>query len=169
MTNPSGRLPFSVPKVEADLPAFDRDATSFRYDRWHGWWYLARQGTEPTFPFGFGLSYTTFEVADSDIRRDGDDLVVRAVVANNGDRDGADVVQVYAELPGSEIPPRLVGFQRVEVAAGSTAEARIVIPLERLAKRDPQHATWHAPSGRHELRVARHARDPHAQRHVLEL
>ncbi len=169
VTNPSGRLPFSVPKVESDLPAFDRDATSFRYDRWHGWWHLARQGTEPAFPFGFGLSYTTFEVADTDIRREGDELVVRATVTNTGARDGADVVQVYAELPGTETSPRLIGFQRVEVAAGSTGEVRITIPLERLATRDPQRHTWHAPSGRHELRVARHADDPHARRHVLEL
>ncbi|HAP77495.1 MAG TPA: family 3 glycosyl hydrolase, partial [Acidimicrobiaceae bacterium] len=56
--NPSARLPFSVPVDELHLPAFDRDATSFRYDQWHGWWHLGRVGVAPAYPFGFGLSYT---------------------------------------------------------------------------------------------------------------
>ena len=45
--DPSGRLPFSVPVTEAHLPPFDRDADAFTYDRWHGWWHLAREGHEP--------------------------------------------------------------------------------------------------------------------------
>ena len=48
--NPSARLPFSVPVDEADLPPFDRDATRFRYDRWHGWWHLARTGDDAGVP-----------------------------------------------------------------------------------------------------------------------
>ena len=44
LVNPSARLPFTVPVDEADLAAFERDATSFTYDRWHGWWRAARQG-----------------------------------------------------------------------------------------------------------------------------
>ena len=44
-TNPAGRLPLTFYRSVADLPPFDRDATEFRYDRWHGWWHLARNAT----------------------------------------------------------------------------------------------------------------------------
>jgi beta-glucosidase len=167
--NPSARLPFSVPADEADLPDFDRDATSFRYDRWHGWWHLARTGRAPAFPFGFGGSYTTFALGSADLAREGGTLVVTGAVRNTGDRDGADVVQVYAELPDAEAPDRLVGFARVEVPAGGDATFRIVVPRDRLATRDPVAHTWRPASGRHQLRVARHAGDPAAVTHAVEL
>jgi beta-glucosidase len=160
--NPSARLPFSVPVDEADLPAFDKDATAFRYDRWHGWWHLARTGTGPAFPFGFGLSYTTFALTDVEASL-GDGVVpVRARVRNTGARDGADVVQVYAELPDPEAPPRLVGFARVEVPAGDSADVVIEVPLDRVATRDPAAHAWRPAEGRHRFVVGRHAGDPDA-------
>jgi beta-glucosidase len=158
----SGRLPFSVPVDEDDLPPFDRDATRVRYDRWHGWWHLARTGTRPAHPFGFGLSYTTFELAGAGLSRVEGALVVRVAVRNTGGRDGADVVQVYAELPDPGAPPRLVGFTRVVVAAGAQVEAEVTVPLDRLATRDPARPAWVAASGPHRLLVARHAGDPDA-------
>jgi len=160
--NPSGRLPFSVPVDEADLPHFDRDATSFRYDRWHGWWHLARAGRAPAFPFGFGLAYTTFELGDVDVSRDGDAVVARGVVRNTGGRDGADVVQVYAELPDADAPSRLVGFARVEAPAAGQASFEVRVPVARFATRDPENHTWRPASGRHVIAVARHAADPAA-------
>ena len=165
--NPSARLPFSVPVDEADLPAFDRDATTFTYDRWHGWWHLARNGTAPAFPFGFGLSYTEFEVAEvTHVLLDGC-VVVRGAVRNLGERDGADVVQVSAELPHADRPPRLVGFVRVEVPAGGSTGFEIVVPVERLATRDSERRAWRPAEGEHRLTVARHAGDRSA--HTIEL
>lgn len=157
---PSGRLPFSVPAHESDLPDFDRDATSFRYDRWHGWWHLRQRGHAPAFPFGFGLSYTSFSLEQVDVCRDGDALVATGHVRNTGDRDGADVVQVYAALPQGDRPDRLVGFARVEVAAGDTADFAVRVPLERLDTRDPDQHAWTPPRGAHTFTVARHAADP---------
>ncbi len=165
--NPSARLPFSVPVDEADLPMFDKDATSFRYDRWHGWWHLARTGTTAAFPFGFGLSYTTFALAEADATLADGEVTVRVTVGNAGERDGADVVQVYAELPDPEAPPRLVGFTRVEVPAGGSADVVVAIPADRLATRDPAEHAWKPPEGRHRILVARHAGDPDAT--VIEL
>ncbi|MEZ5139489.1 MAG: glycoside hydrolase family 3 N-terminal domain-containing protein [Acidimicrobiales bacterium] len=157
---PSGRLPFSVPHDEADLPAFDPDASSFRYDRWHGWRHLGQQGTPAAFPFGFGLTYTTFEVraVQVDVAEDG--IEVRATVANTGERDAADVLQVYAVLPDADRPPRLVGFVRVEVAAGEGEAVAMVVPLDRLATRDASVHAWRPATGRHELVVGRFAGDP---------
>lgn len=103
--NPSARLPFSVPVDEADLPPFDRDATSFRYDRWHGWWHLGRTDTAAAFPFGFGSSYTSSEVSKVRVDVTAGGIVARGEVTNNGDRAGAHVVQVYAVLPDPEAPP----------------------------------------------------------------
>ncbi|MFN8035422.1 MAG: glycoside hydrolase family 3 N-terminal domain-containing protein [Acidimicrobiia bacterium] len=162
--NPSARLPFSVPHDESDLPPFEREATSFRYDRWHGWWHLARAGTAPAFPFGFGLSYTTFAVSDAAVARAGDTIEVRCRVSNTGERDGADVIQVYAELPQPDAPARLVGFRRVEVAAGGHVDVTIRIPVERLATRDAERRAWRPAAGEHAVVVARYAGDPHSCR-----
>lgn len=158
--NPSARLPFTVPVDEADLPDFDRDATSFRYDLWHGWWHLARMGREPAFPFGFGLSYTTFALEDVNVALTEEGIEVEGAVANTGNRDGADVVQVYAEPADPDMPARLVGFARVEVAAGTREPFRILVPLARLERRDAETHSWTPAAGRHRIVVGRRALDP---------
>ena len=58
----TGRLPFTVPTDAAHLPPFDRDAVAVTYDAWHGYWRLARDRHEAAFPFGFGLSYTSWRL-----------------------------------------------------------------------------------------------------------
>jgi beta-glucosidase len=167
--NPSARLPFTVPVDEADLPPFDRDATTFTYDRWHGWWRFARNGIAPAFPFGFGLSYTTFELRDVEVSKSGELVTVRGAVRNTGDRDGADVVQVYADLPDPDAPARLVGFARVVPPAGAEARFEIVVPIDRLATRDSAARAWRPPSGPHRFVVARFAGDPDATSVDLDL
>lgn len=167
--SPSGRLPFSVPADEDDLPTFDRDATSFTYDRWHGWWHLARNGTSPMFPFGFGLSYTTFALTSTEVGAADGTITVSGAVQNVGDRDGADVVQVYAELPDSEAPPRLVGFARVEVVAGSEARFVIEVDVARLETRDPVAHEWKPGTGRHRITVGRSVVDPDAHEFDIDL
>ncbi len=158
-----GRLPFSVPVTEAHLPPFDRDADSFTYDRWHGWWHLAHEGNEPAYPFGFGLSYTTFALGEASATIDAHAIAVSAAVRNTGGRGGTDVVQVYAHRAESDGPPRLVGFARCEVDAGETYVVEISIPLDRLAERDIDVHRMVVRPGRYELRVARHATDPGIQ------
>jgi beta-glucosidase len=171
--NPSARLPFTVPVDEADLPAFDRSATRFRYDRWHGWWHFARTGSAPAFPFGFGLSYTRFALGDVDVAlAEGDGgrrVIVRGVVRNTGERDGADVVQIYTELPDPDAPPRLVGFARVEAGALADATFEVTVPLDRLETRDSAQRAWRPPSGRHRFLVGRFAGDPDAVAAEIEL
>ncbi len=156
-----GRLPFSVPGSESDLPDFDPDSESAVYDRWHGWWRHERDATTPAYPFGFGLSYTTFVLAaaDAGIEEDGS-ILVRATVSNTGPRPGSEVVQVYCHRDGSDGPGRLVGFSRLWVEVGESSTADIEIRRASLEERDvTQHAMVVVP-GSYTLRVARDAADP---------
>jgi beta-glucosidase len=78
-------------------------------------------------------------------------------------------VQVYATLPDAEAPERLVGFTRVEVAAGGATAFEVRIPVDRLATRDPVGHAWRAPAGRYRITVGRHAADPPAAVADVEL
>ena len=150
----SGRLPFSVPQTESHLPDFDRDADRFVYDRWHGWWKLAHDGNRPAYPFGFGLSYTTFTLEHASAAASRAAITVHARVRNTGARRGSDVVQVYCAEPA-----RLVGFARVDLEPGEARDAEIVLPRERFAVRDVQRHAMVAEARRYALRVARSATD----------
>jgi len=175
-----GRLPFSVPEAESDLPEFDPDSTSFTYDAWHGYWHLARTGTAPAYPFGFGLSYTTFALESAEMEwadgatagngstndgPAGDDaagttLRVRATVRNTGSRPGTDVVQIYARRLDSDRPERLIGFRRLEIRPGEVAAFVLDLPAGVLAERDIKQHAMVLRTGTYRFRVARSAVDP---------
>jgi beta-glucosidase len=155
----SGRLPFSVPVVESDLPAFDADAEAFGYDGWHGYWHLAQRDIAPAYPFGFGLSYTSFVLRGAEAERVGTQIRVLASLENTGRRSGTDVVQVYARRAGSDRPFRLAGFTRVELPAGTRSEVSLGVELETLSERDLESHSMVVRPGTYELRVARHAAD----------
>jgi beta-glucosidase len=155
-----GRLPFSVPVDPSDLPEFDPDATGFTYDSWHGYWHLARHGTAPAYPFGFGLSYTGFRLESASVAVAGDAVRVGATVRNVGPRPGTDVVQVYATRTGSSRPERLVGFSRLEIGTGESATAEIEVPVSTLAERDTGRHAMVVRPGAYRIRVARDAVDP---------
>ncbi|HYA67343.1 MAG TPA: glycoside hydrolase family 3 C-terminal domain-containing protein, partial [Acidimicrobiales bacterium] len=161
-----GHLPFTVPADEHQLPSFAPEATAVTYDAWHGWWFLERQGVEPAFPFGFGLSYTTFDSGEFAVTVDGDELVVRGTVRNTGRRPGTDLVQVYGGHPiwaeSGRRPRRLLGFARLEIAAGHDADVVVRIPLGHLAVRDSEHRSWGVEPGTYHLAVGRHVADPAA-------
>jgi len=91
------------------------------------------------------------------------------VVTNNHVVDGADVIQVYAELPDPDAPDRLVGFARIEVPAGARSEFAVSIPPDHLATRDPRRHQWREPSGRHRITVGRWAGDPDARTFDIDM
>lgn len=133
----TGRLPFSIPTHEEHLPPFDPDAERVTYDASHGYWHLRAHGHEPAFPFGFGCSYTTWDLGDPTVERGADGWDVRATIANTGLRAGSTVVQLYAGRDEGDVRPRrLVAFERVEVAAGSTGAVHLRLPDRALQVRE---------------------------------
>lgn len=134
--NPSGKLPISFPRSHLDLPrvTIDDGSTPFdvRYDEGlrTGYKWFDAQGIEPLFPFGFGLSYTTFTLSNPGaILANGNQLTVTVDLANTGTRTGAEVVQVYLSMPVSldEPPRRLIGWKKVTVPPGSSEKVTILV------------------------------------------
>jgi beta-glucosidase len=160
--NPSGRLPFVVPADAAHLPYFDKDATSIVYDLWHGYRKLDRDGHAPAFPYGFGLSYTTFAYRNFAAMREGGVLKLKLTVANTGTRDGDDVVQVYVRALNSQVERavrELKAFTRVSIAAGASTDVSIDLPIERLAYFDEKRDEFVVEPLVYEFIAARHSHD----------
>lgn len=165
--NPSGRLPVQVPTLQAPQPGtYLAPPLALRSDG------VSNLDPSPAFPFGHGLSYTTFTHAildaDTSVPTRGGRVRLAVDVANTGDRAGADVVQVYVAYPEpSVVQPvrRLIGFHRVEVEPGERAVVEIEIPVEALAFTgiDLQRAVEPGPV---ELTVAVSASDPGTSRLV---
>jgi len=160
--NPSGRLPFVVPTDAAHLPYFDKDATSMVYDLWHGYRKLDRDGHTPAFPYGFGLSYTSFAYRNFTAMREGDVLKLKLSVANTGAHDGDDVVQIYARALNSQVERavrELKAFTRVSVAAGASTDVSIDLPIEQLAYFDENRDEFVVEPLVYEFIAARHSHD----------
>jgi beta-glucosidase len=131
--NPGGKLPITIPRSAGHVPAYYNYKPSARRG------YLFDSVT-PLFPFGFGLSYTTFELAnvrlDSDEIKIGETARVRVDVTNTGPRAGDEVVQLYIrDLVSSVTRPvkELKGFQRVSLGAGESATVIFDVTPEHLA------------------------------------
>ncbi|WP_294945810.1 glycoside hydrolase family 3 C-terminal domain-containing protein [uncultured Microbacterium sp.] len=151
---PGGRLPTTWPAALADVPVTDvtpQDGVLRYTEGIHiGYRAWLKDDATPAFPFGHGLGYTTWSWDDA--RREGGEVAV--TVTNTGARSGKQVVQVYAERPGSAIerPERwLVGFATVRVDAGASATVSIGLPERRLAHWSGEH--WSVEAGTYTLRI----------------
>nr|WP_235045671.1 glycoside hydrolase family 3 C-terminal domain-containing protein [Curtobacterium flaccumfaciens] len=157
---PGGRLPTTWPVAMADVPVLDVTPVDGKvaYDEGVHVGYRAwlRAGTEPAYPFGHGLGYTTWSidgVSATPTVREGDAVIVTATVANTGDRAGKHVVQVYASRAESAVdrPVRwLVGFAPVRLGAGESTEVSIEVPARAFAHWD---GSWQYESGTFTLHV----------------
>jgi beta-glucosidase len=164
--NPSGRLPMTFPVAEADLPPFDNVALDVRYDYLHGYRYLERQGTAAQFPFGFGLSYTTFALANARVANPTippDGVIEVAVdVTNTGDTSGIETVQVYIAVLDSRVeraPQDLRGFAQVALEPGQTETVTLAIPAQDLAFYDVAASAWQIEATDYAVRIGTNARD----------
>ena len=166
--NPSAKLTETIPVRLSDTPAYLDFPGEFGHVRYGeglfvGYrWYDAR-GLEVAYPFGHGLSYTTFAYADAAARvTDSGDLEGVVTVTNTGQRDGREVVQVYTSLPESTVqrPVReLTGFASVALAAGESRT--VVIPVRRadLAYWDIRVDGWVVEGGAYTVEIGASSRD----------
>jgi beta-glucosidase len=168
--NPSGKLPCTFPQRAEDLPFFDKNATAITYDLWHGYRKLERDGAQPAFPFGFGLSYTTYAYGNLQLAQDrlgaADTLEARIEVTNTGKVAGEEVVQLYIAAHGPKVeraPKELKAFARVRLSPGETRTVSLPVPVSDLAYYDAT-AGWSVEPIAYEVIIARHALDPQAHR-----
>lgn len=138
--NFSGRLPFTVAQKEEDYPPFKYIGEKpyvIEYGYYHGYAKLDKEGKQAAYPFGYGLSYTTFETDKVEVAAAEGGVSVKAIVRNTGKATGAEVVQVYVgskgAVDGSDRPVKqLKGFRRVELAPGEEKMVEITVPVEEL-------------------------------------
>ncbi|KVQ22677.1 glycoside hydrolase family 3 C-terminal domain-containing protein [Burkholderia cepacia] len=174
--NPSGRLPLTFPKQEADLPqpAIDPSRTQTVYAEGlaYGYRWFDAKAIEPLFPFGYGLSYTTYALSALSARADAaGNVTVGVTVTNTGARAGAQTVQIYAALPASlgEPPKRLVGWTKVVLQPGEARTVSVAVPAQRFAVWDANAHAWRIAAGSYGLSAAASSRDPQAQSTTVTL
>ena len=163
--NPSGRMPLTTPKHESQLPFFDEFADSIEYGPYHGYTLFDRQGQEPAFPFGYGLSYTTYAYRNLQVRTphvEPDERVEITVdVTNTGPRAGEEVVQLYVGFEGSRVerPVKLLrAFTKVALAPGETKTVPLAVAASDLAWYDAERKAWEIEPMEYGLYVGRSSR-----------
>jgi beta-glucosidase len=166
--NPSARLAETIPQRLEDTPAFGSFPGSFGHVRYGeglfiGYRWYDQRRIDVTFPFGHGLSYTTFEYGEPVASvTAGGDVSVSVTVTNTGDRDGREVVQVYVAPEESVVeraPRELKGFASVEIAAGASQDVEIVVRREDLAYWDIRVDRWVVEGGAYRVEVGASSRD----------
>ena len=174
-TNPSGRLPISIERRAEDNPTFGSyDPNVFRFQNsplrrvsydegvFVGYRGYDRRGTEPMYPFGYGLSYTTFEYGGLEAAPAGDGWQVSFTVKNTGRRTGTETAQVYVGDCEACVPRpvrELKGYERVTLAPGE--QKRITIPLGRdaFAFYDGNRRAFRVEPGMFRIEVGASSRD----------
>ena len=166
--NPSAKLPQTFPRSEKDLPTrtpLQYPGINLRQRYSEGLlvgyrWYDARNIT-PLFPFGHGLSYTTFRYSDAGAEKTAGGATVRVTLRNTGRLAGAEVAQVYVEQPASagEPPRQLGGFKKVFLQPGETRTVTIAIDKRAFSRWNSKAHAWQVVDGVHGIAVGSSSRD----------
>ena len=159
---PGGKLPFTIPQDESHLPYFSVTDKKIVYNLYHGYSLLDKNGLKAAYPFGFGLSYTTFEMTEPVLKKQDNLVKVRTTVRNTGDREGAQVVQVYMGMKNSRFERQrklLKGFQKVYLDAGEEKEVIIPVQLEDLKVYSKNEGGWIFEKGKYIFYVGSSSKD----------
>jgi beta-glucosidase len=167
---PSGKLPFTIPANESQLPDFPKLPLSIEYGRYHGYTLMDKKTEIPAFPFGYGLSYTSFSITpyalSDSIFAEGDTLKITVSVKNTGNVDGAEVVQAYIHFnqeSNIEQPVKLLkAFKKVFLKSGEFQMIELKIPMSELAYYQPQNKNWLLDKTTYSVEIANSSRDINA-------
>ena len=151
--NPSGKLPVTFYKSTDDLPDFlDYTMKNRTYRYFTG---------EPLFPFGHGLSYTTFAFSKPGVKVNDKSVTVTTKVKNTGKLDGTETVQIYFRRTADTEGPQktLCGYQQVNLKAGETRTVTITLPRKNLESWDAKSNTMHFIPGQYQLMIGSSSAD----------
>jgi beta-glucosidase len=167
--DPGGRLPVTFPASEQQGPTTlppeypgVNDVADYREGIYVGYRYYDKFGEQPLFPFGYGLSYTTFSLSGMTVRRSGGrTYTVTAQVENTGGRSGEAVIELYVGYPraASEPPDQLKGFVKLRLGPGQTRTARFTLTAGSLATWNTIRRAWNLVPGRYRVLVGTSSRD----------
>ena len=160
--NPGGKLSVTFYKDDSQLPDYEDYSMKGRTYRYFN---------DALFPFGYGLSYTTFEIGMPTIAGTGADLQLGIPVTNTGEKDGTEIVQLYIRnLADKEGPLKsLRGFQRVEVKAGQTATATIALNQKSFEFWDAETNTMRTKPGKYEILYGNSSLDKDLKKITVEI
>ena len=170
--NPSGKLPWTMPKNLIDSPAHATNSfpggkeVNYAEGILIGYRWFDTKKIAPLYPFGFGLSFTTFAFDNAKTDKTSyavtETITVSVDVKNTGKVDGKEVVQLYASKSDSKITraaQELKGFQKTDVKAGGTNTITIKVPVKELAYYDVASKKWTVEPGKYTLKLGNSSRD----------
>lgn len=170
--NPSGKLPWTMPKNIMDSPAHATNSfpggktVNYAEGILIGYRWFDTKNIAPLYPFGYGLSYTTFAFenakTDKTSYAQSDVIEVSVEVKNTGKTDGKEVVQLYTSKPDSKITraaQELKGFKKTDVKAGNSNTVTIKVPVKELAYYDVAAKKWTVEPGKYTLKIGTSSRD----------
>ena len=170
-TNPSGKLPISFPKRWEDCSAYNsylKEDAITRYEDgiYVGYRHFDQYSIKPLFPFGFGLSYTTFEYSDLEIpntfMKGNDTITLRCKIKNTGNVTGQEVVQLYISDPVSTIKrpkKELKNFKKIFLKSGEEQIVEFTIDSKALSYFNPTTRSWVAEPGDYQVLIGSSSED----------
>ena len=169
--NPSGKLPMTFPKNEKETPVANtypgsKEVANYDEGIFVGYRWYDKKNIEPLFPFGFGLSYTTFEFSDLKLSKTSmnkdDELTIELTVKNTGKVAGDEIVQLYISDKKASVEREvksLKGFKRVRLKAGESKQVTLTIDKSTLSFYDVDSKSWLVEAGKFEVLVGNSSRN----------
>ncbi|MHA1380407.1 MAG: beta-glucosidase family protein [Candidatus Helarchaeota archaeon] len=175
--NPSGKLPITFPKKLTDSPAHKSRKTFpgnekvfYEEGIFVGYRHFDKENIEPLFPFGYGLSYTTFsfenlQISNSKMSED-DKIIISCDITNSGEREGAEVVQLYVGDVESTVerpPKELKGFKKIHLKPGERRTVNFELKKCDLSFYDENTKSWKAEEGIFKIFIGNSSRNIHLE------